>query len=194
MQYEIININDFSDEEYELGFSLMNQSKQQRVLKYRFDEDKKRSVFGELLARRMIAERLNLDYKSIVFNQDENSKPYAENLDIEFNISHSGELVICALGDKKIGVDIEKIRDIDDKVFNVVCTNEELSYINDESITKEEKLKRFFEIWTFKEAYFKCLGTGITDLKSISFFDEKIRKFTSNKEYQGYMITIYNPE
>ena len=43
-----------------------------------------------------------------------------------------------------------------------VCAVSELEYITEE--------RRLFEIWTLKEAYFKCIGTGLgADIKSVSF-------------------------
>ena len=193
MQHRLLNINDLSDEEYNYYYSLMSPQKKRRVERFRFPDDKKRTVAGELLARKMIADFCKVNAEDIVFNQNEYSKPYAEKLNVEFNISHSYELVICAISENAIGVDIEKIRDIDDKVMAYVCTREEYAYLNEKGIEKEEKLKRFFEIWTFKEAYFKWKGTGLTDLKSISFFDETINCFNRSELFGEYMISIYNP-
>ena len=191
MEYRIIDINDISDAEYEYYYSLMSNSKKNKTDKYRFNDDKKRTVAGELLARNMIADYCHIDLSSISFRLNRHGKPYADNLNVEFSISHSDDLVICAVNDKPIGVDIEKTREIDDKVIAYACTDDELAYINDKAIDKKEKLKRFFTIWTFKEAYAKYLGTGITDLKLVSFFDKDINQFNITKEYGEYIISFY---
>ncbi len=193
MQYRIININDITDAEYEYGYSLMSESKKQRVDRFRFTKDKKRTVAGELLARKMIAGYCGVKAEDIVFNQNRYSKPYAENLDVQFNISHSYDLVVCAVSNKPVGVDIEKVRELDDKVISFACTGEEYAYVNEKPLEKEEKLKCFFKIWTFKEAYFKCQGTGINDLKSVSYFDNTINHFNREESYGEYIISIYNP-
>ena len=36
-------------------------------------------------------------------------KPYIENSDIYFNISHSGSYILCAVGNEEVGVDIEGV-------------------------------------------------------------------------------------
>lgn len=185
--YRIININDYSKTEYDRFFNLMTDEKKSRVSRFRFDDDKKRSVFGEMLAKEMIAAELDKPIESIIIKSDENKKPYAENADICFNISHSHELVICAVNDKPIGVDIEKIREIKDRLIDYVCTAEEKDFINNEN----EKQKCFFEIWTAKEAYFKCLGTGITDLKSVNTLDGEFQKHLKRFIFNDYCVSIY---
>ena len=62
---------------------------------------------------------------------------------------------------------------------------EYIAYGKDE----EEKNIRLIEIWTFKEAYFKYMGTGITDFLSVDFFDEKIlRKKEITDEYIYHIV------
>lgn len=41
---------------------------------------------------------------------DKFGKPYFEDTDIHFNISHSGCYVIAAVSDEDIGIDIQKIK------------------------------------------------------------------------------------
>ena len=191
MQYRIININDISDGQFDYYYSLMSEEKRQKIARFRFEEDKKRSIAGELLAREMIASYCKVKEEDIIFNQNDYSKPYAENLDVQFNISHSNDLVVCALCDKPIGADIEKTHDIDGKIISFACCEAEKAYIND-TPDKAEKLKRFFKIWTFKEAFSKWQGTGITDLKGISYFDDGINEFCKTIEYGEYIISFYH--
>ncbi len=187
--YRIININDFSKNEYDAYFEMMTQDRQKKVSRFRFDEDKKRSVFAEMLAKEMISEKLGVPIESIVIKTDENGKPFAQGLDIHFNISHSSDLVICALNDKPIGVDIEEIREVKNKLIDFVCTENEKSFVQNSEF---EKPKRFFEIWTAKEAYFKFLGSGITDIKSINTLSDEFKKHLESFEYENYIISIYS--
>lgn len=169
MKWYKYNIRNFTDEEYAYWYSLMNEDKKQRVDRYRFCDDKKRTVAGEMLARRAIAEWCNVRQESISFAIGEYGKPYAIDLDVEFNISHSGDMVVCAVDDYPVGIDIEKIRPIDLSIAKHICTDEELIYIFGHKPTEEdyvytedmEILTRFFELWTVKEAYGKCNGLGI---------------------------------
>ena len=47
---------------------------------------------------------------------------------------------------------------------------ESSGYQADFSIESLKDIDRFFEIWTLKEAFFKCKGTGLgSDIKSVCF-------------------------
>lgn len=196
MKWYKYDIRDLSKTEYNKWFSLMNEEKQKKVNRFRFEDDKKRTVAGEMLARKAIAGWCNISADEITFSTDENGKPFAENLSAEFNISHSGNIVVCAVDDKPIGIDIEKVRLIDLKIAKRIYTKDELYYLfgfapseDDFNISPDdEMLIRFFELWTAKEAYLKYTGTGITDnLKTLSVNSEK----TEKEYFEDYVITVY---
>jgi len=169
MKWYKYDIRDLTDAEYNKWYSLMNTDKQRRVDRFRFVDDKKRTVTSEMLARKAISEWCGIAPESITFGIKEHGKPYAKDLAVEFNISHSGDMVVCAVNNKPIGIDMEQIRPIDLTVAKRICTDEELLYLFGHTPTDEdftyttdtETLTRFFELWTAKEAYGKCLGTGI---------------------------------
>ncbi len=174
MKWYKYGIRDLTDAEYNKWSSLMREDKQQRVDRFRFVDDKKRTVAGEMLARKAISEWCNIAPESINFGIKEHGKPYAKDLAVEFNISHSGGMVVCAVDDKPIGIDIEQIRPIDLTIAKRICTDDELLYLFGHTPTKQdftyttntEILTRFFELWTAKEAYGKCIGDGVKFISS----------------------------
>ena len=195
MKWYKYDIQDLTDAEYNKWYSLMNEDKQRRVDRFRFIDDKKRTVAGEMLARKAIAEWCGVTPENITFGIKEHGKPYAKDLAVEFNISHSGDMVVCAVDDKPIGIDIEQICPIDLSVAKRICTDEELLYLFGRTPTEQdftyttdtETLTRFFELWTAKEAYGKYQGNGI----------ESIRVDANKIDAQmiivaDYMISIYN--
>ena len=198
MELKIFSISKLTREEYNYWFALMDYEKQKKVNKYRNVEDKKRTVIGEMLARKLISNQLNINPDEIVFEIGEFGKPRVKDLCVEFNISHSNDYVVCCTSDKPIGVDIEKIAPVSLKLINKVCTQQDIDYIflkkgkriadcTDEDIGIVE-MKRFYEIWTYKEAYFKCLGTGIRNLKSYSIGDWTSKRIVYYIE--DYIVTI----
>ncbi len=173
MKWYKYDIRDLTNAEYNKWYSLMSADKQHRVDRFRFNDDKKRTVAGEMLARKAIAEWCSVAPESISFGIKEHGKPYAKDLAVEFNISHSGDMVVCAVDDKPVGIDIEQIHPIDLTVAKRICTDEELLYLFGHAPTERdftfttdiEILTRFFEIWTAKEACGKCIGTGLNNGK-----------------------------
>ncbi len=181
-------LSDFSEEEYKRGFDMLDDSRKQAVMRMRSDKDKRRSVLGEMLAREGISEACGIKENEIRFKRTENGKPYCTNVDIHFSISHSKDIVICAVSDSEIGADAELIRDIDLRITRFACGDEDKEYIYGESDESERNL-RFFRLWTAKEAYIKYCGTGISYLKKINFSDIEPR-CTFFRE-GDYMIAIY---
>ena len=94
MKFYQYNIRDLSDENYIHYYSLMSEEKKRRVDRFRFEDDKKRTVVGEMLARQAISEWCGAAEESITFEKAEHGKPYAKDLNVEFNISHSADMVV----------------------------------------------------------------------------------------------------
>ena len=176
MKWYHYDIQEMSEEEYQKWYDLMSAEKKARVDRFRQLGDKKRTVAGEMLARKAIAQWCGVEAESIKFDSAEHGKPFAVDLDVEFNISHSGNLVVCAVSDQPVGIDIELIRPVDLRTAKHFCTSEDLEYLfghtpsEKEFIKTEEEaiLHRFFQIWTAKEAYIKCVGSGFSELGIIS--------------------------
>lgn len=196
MDWKYTYISKITNEEYDYYFSLMNKEKQQKVLAYKNKKDQMLTVAGEMLARRMISKYCNVVPEDIYFETGCYGKPNAKHLNVKFNISHSEEVVVCAISDKPVGIDVEMIRPIGTNILRKLCTDIDLKYIlgsdrvsiNIPNNFDDQQLHRFYEVWTAKEAYFKCIGTGIKNLKSISM-DELVG---DRKMYQieNYIITI----
>ena len=111
------------------------------LLKYKVEETKKEKACSLIYKNKYVG-----DYQIDQFGKPISDKTY-------FNISHSKGAVVFIKDDVPIGIDIEKIRDIDEASINFISSNEEREYI-DNNI-------KFYEIWTNKESLTKCVGTGI---------------------------------
>lgn len=196
LEWNYTYISSITNDEYTRYYSLMNIKKQNRLAAYKNAKDKKRTVAGEILARRMISSFCNVAPENVSFELGLYGKPYARNLNVEFNISHSDEMVVCTISDNPVGIDVEKIQPIGTSILRKLCTDADLEYIfgNDTLINNipsnfdDIRLCRFYEVWTAKEAYFKYIGTGIKNLKSISMNEltEKRQKI----RIANYIITI----
>ena len=120
-----------------------------------------------------VLKRINI-IDEIVYN--EYGKPYLKSNKIYFSLSDSKEYTVCAISDKEIGVDIEKIT-YKKRVINKVCNSEEIKEIN----TPED----FTKIWVKKESYSKLIGLGLSfDFKKI---DTNRNKFDILKKGDYYI-------
>lgn len=82
-------------------------------------------------------------------------KPELPNVALEYNVSHSGILWVCIVGEEPVGIDIQEVRPADyEKIADRFFTKDELHYVE---LWGEDG---FFDIWVRKEAYVKYLGAG----------------------------------
>lgn len=84
-------------------------------------------------------------------------KPYLRDYpNAQFNISHSGQFVACAVFDRPIGVDVQEIVSYRRDVAKCVFNPGEILQIESSPAPSDE----FTKLWTQKEAYLKMLGIG----------------------------------
>ncbi len=163
MKIYLSNISEICDCDIAEWFDMMSDERKETVRKLKIPQKQKAKIVADNLCRNAISDFCGIANDKIEFGISKNGKPYAKSLDIHFNISHSGDMVVCAVSDKEIGIDIEKIREINPRASEKFACKKEIEYINSHK-------NGFFEIWTLKEAYFKCISTGLgADIKNVSF-------------------------
>lgn len=88
-------------------------------------------------------------------------KPYFPALpQIQFSISHSKTLILCALSNRPVGVDIEDIRPRRDSLPAYALTEPEFARY--QSLGGD--WSAFYTLWTRKEAWCKYTGQGLRPL------------------------------
>ena len=86
-----------------------------------------------------------------------NGKPQIEG--IYFNLSHSHDMVVCAVSQKEVGCDLEKIKEVKEKIAEHFFTKNEIAHLK--LFDEKERIDEFFRIWTMKESYVKMTGEGL---------------------------------
>ncbi|MCK5838739.1 MAG: 4'-phosphopantetheinyl transferase superfamily protein [Bacteroidales bacterium] len=172
--HRLIETPDFIDKKDEYLTMLPAKAKQ-RVLQYTRAEDLQRSLFGELLVRRMISKKLNIHPREIEIVFSSKGKPMLKGKsDLHFNLSHSGHWVVCAIANKPVGIDVEMIQAGKLKIAKRFFTETEINDLRSKDDKKQ--LHYFFDLWTLKESYLKVLGKGLTlALNSFSVVNEENR-------------------
>jgi 4'-phosphopantetheinyl transferase len=139
----------------------VSNERQERVNKYSRPDDAKRILLADILVRSVIASELKVNNKAIEFYANEYGKPFLNrNCGLHFNVSHSGDWVVCAVDNEPIGIDIEKIRPVELEIAEQFFSDEEYKRL----IAKnpEDQQHFFFDLWTLKESYIKAVGKGLS--------------------------------
>lgn len=120
-------------------------------------QDKHANLFGKLLLQESLYQ-FGYDKNCLDNLQlDKNNRPYVSG-NIDFNISHSDKYVVCASGKGvRLGVDIEKIKEIDLNNFHDTMTKAQWKEIH----TSNHPINTFYKYWSIKESVIKADGRGL---------------------------------
>jgi len=195
MKIYVVKTFDITEEKLQNLCLLISSEKKHKIDKFINKEDKIRTLIGEILIRTIIVKQLGIKNENIKFEKNKYGKPYLKEYPmINFNISHSGDFVVCATHDKPIGIDIEEIKKIE---YGNISKNffalSEFNYIIKQKL--DIQLSKFYEIWTLKESYIKCCGQGLSiPLKSFSIEVDKYEgiKVIINEGYDDHTFKIFD--
>lgn len=145
--------------------------KRHRILRYRQEKDRRLALLAWSLAAAMLqeagAEDLTLSYAP-------QGKPFLQqHPDIHFNLSHGGEMAVCAVSDRPVGADIEPLLPYDAEMAAFAFSPEERAWLAEQ----EDASLAFTRLWVKKESYLKCLGSGLSyPLQELTLIPGAIRQ------------------
>lgn len=162
----------------EIDSHLLRDEDLEVINKFSCSEAKREKMISLALIRKYIGDYYLGEY----------GKPLSK--EKEFNISHSKGAVVLVTDEVPVGIDIEQIRPVDEKLKDYISNEEENRYIKDELT--------FYEVWTNKESLLKAIGTGIRGkLKEIPGLPINGVRNHQNGAFksktiihQGYVITL----
>lgn len=158
--YYTYSIQKFDDQSFNSLLADLPRSMVEKINRYKRWQDAQRSLLGKHLLKAALSDYSKLStLDDILF--DKYGKPYLDTK-FNFNISHSGELVICVASKDKVGIDIEEIVPIQIEEFKSQFSLAEWQKIQ----TASDSQSCFFQQWTVKEAVAKADGRGLNILLS----------------------------
>ncbi len=174
------------------------KERKEKILRYIQPEDRRLSLGAGLLLKYVLL-RYGVEYKNIRYG--ENGKPMLD--DIYFNLSHAQDMAVCAVSNKPVGCDVEKIEKAPMEVAERFFYKKELEYLR--KFQAEEQDQEFFRLWTIKESYMKMTGEGMSlplDQFEVSIHDsvqiyrngEKCDCSVKEYEIPGYKCAVCGEE
>ena len=139
----------------------------ERLEKTARPEAKAQSLAAELLlihAVRSVYPEAPLPLK---ITAGEFGKPELRGIELEFSLSHSADIALCAVSDGCVGADIQLRTAYNAALAERFFTKKEAAAIAQAA----DKDQMFTQTWAVKESYLKLLGTGMH--RPLSSFDVK---------------------
>ncbi len=125
--------------------------------------------------------------------KNENGKPYIAGSKYHFNLSHSGEIVMLAVSDKPVGIDVELLAERDYKKFAK-------RFFSEEEQKRVNSLLSFYVLWTKKESFIKYRGGSVAGVAETEFGDKILFKgkeqsvFSVSEKMDDYVFSVCSEE
>ncbi len=143
--------------------STLSEDERSRGDRFRSAGDRARFLASRAALRAVLAHYCGRPASGLSFLAGPHGKPYLDGAGgVEFNLSHSGDLALVAVATGvRVGVDIERVRELDDRdaIAHRFFSARERAELDAQP--QGLRTAAFFRIWSCKEAYIKCLGTGL---------------------------------
>lgn len=155
-------------------FGLLDDVERATARRFHFLADQQRYVVAHGVLRILLATYAGRAPEALVLERGPHGKPSLRRSSgttlLEFNLSHSGDLVAVALArGAAVGVDVEAIVDLPDAES---LAEDVFSAAERESLRRvapRMRMRAFFDCWSRKEAYIKATGVGLAE--GLDYFD-----------------------
>ena len=141
--------------------AVLSAAERERAGRFHFEHLTRRYIIGRGFLRDVLGRYLGAGAAALEIETGEHGKPFVAGAEIQFNLSHSGDLAVCAFTrGRRIGADVECIRPVEeiDAIVGRFFTAGEAHKIRSAAVRE----RAFFECWTRKEAYIKGVGGGLS--------------------------------
>ena len=146
--------------------SLLDDEERQRADRFAYPGPRRRYVLLRAALRALLCDRLGCRNDDLAFRAAEHGKPYAvvggDPTSLQYNVSDSGSHGLIAIAPAgRLGIDVEERsgkRDLD-SLSETVFGPDERAVVA--AAAGQQKIDRFYRLWTVKEALLKALGTGL---------------------------------
>lgn len=139
-------------------YCVVNSGRRAKIDKMRFQKDKILSLGAEILLQRACVD-FGVEYNDASIAENEYGKPYFTDIDLNFNLSHSGERAMCIMSKEIVGCDVEEIDTPDLQILSFFSAEEREAILAQTS--PKQVADYFYRLWTLKESFVKCVGAGL---------------------------------
>jgi 4'-phosphopantetheinyl transferase len=164
----LADYDDIVEESMHMAYRrLLSHEERAQEPKFYFERDRRRYLVTRALVRTVLSRYFPVDPKDWIFEANAYGCPYAANprakdAGLSFNISHTHSMIVLGVtAGRALGVDVENFRarevsmGMADRYFSPLEAGELAR------APSHRQQYRFFEYWTFKEAYIKARGMGL---------------------------------
>jgi len=146
---------------YDLACRDLTPEEKARADRFYFERDRLRFTLAHSGLRRLLGAMVGREPAELRFGAMTHGKPVLCDLDLEFNLSHSGDYAMLAVSTQRVGVDIELHRHHADRIHLARRVFAPAEFEQFSAASGSERKTVFYRGWTLKEAFIKAHGRGL---------------------------------
>lgn len=160
----------------EAAWAYLSPAEQQRASELHLDKVKRSYVAARFFLRQVLAAYLQCAPLEVEYSYGAHGKPglaidrpakVQSSWPLQFNLSHSGDSLLCAVSSQPLGVDIEcmarklEVMPLATRFFSAIEVAS-LQAQAGQAVDEQAMHASFMRIWTLKEAFVKAIGEGLS--------------------------------
>jgi 4'-phosphopantetheinyl transferase len=148
--------------------TLLSDQEKDQESRFYFEKDRRRYLLTRALVRTVLSRYEPVPPEEWVFSANAYGRPEIANTGVSdvgpcFNISHTDSLIVLGVTKSRaLGLDVENVRarKVSIDIAGQFLSRTEIAALA--VLPPSRQQDRFFEYWTFKEAYIKARGMGLS--------------------------------
>ncbi len=145
------------------ALALLDDPERARAERFRMERDRARFISHHAFTRRVLARYLGVAPTDIDIRAAAHGKPEIDpGYGVMFNTSRSGGLSLVAVARRHVGVDVERVRTLDDvlQLADGLFSDKERQFLR--TVPRAFRNEAFLALWTRKESVVKTFGMGLS--------------------------------
>lgn len=142
----------------------LSNSEISRAGSYNNIKDRERFIISRSGTKKIISTYINIPPEQINIIEGDNKKPSIKthsSITIQYNIAHSGNIILIAVSSHPVGIDVELVNPTFpyNELLSACFSEQEIAFLE----SQENPLHAFYLLWTRKEAFIKATAKGIDE-------------------------------
>jgi 4'-phosphopantetheinyl transferase len=165
----LASYDEIGDERLHAAYrDLLDPAEREQEPRFYFARDRRRYLVTRALVRTVLSRYVPLSpaawsFSANAYGRPQIVNPQGQEAGLAFNLSHTHSLIVLGVTSRgELGVDVENIRarEVSIGIADRYFAPEEVAALR--AAPAQQQQYRFFEYWTFKEAYIKARGMGLS--------------------------------
>jgi 4'-phosphopantetheinyl transferase len=159
---------------------MLSANTKAKLVRLKRKEDKDLLLLSTRLLSKLLVDNEHDDYSLMDLKYSNSGRPFFADSWFDFNISHTDNCAAVAYSENcRIGIDIEKIIDLDYSDFENLFSQKEWEKIN----SSTNKNRTFYHYWTLLESALKADGRGLPLISSDKIVINNDKVYIDGKQW-----------